>query len=1092
MFQVNQLRRIPHFLCMVIVILFFAVCCRGSKAYAMKVSYYPYKDIYNALPDKFQNTNYIYGDDIPYITFATYNGNNDYKTSVKKTSGKTDFLYCVDYSKHIVFQKTFSTKNKLFNNELRTRLGIAFYYGPKKWGEKANSKFTTGNSVLDYYMTQIVVHSLIYKYGDSKSNYGINYNLLKFKSNTATLKKKTAAFYKFCCDAKVTLPNGDFQSVEFSFNDPDSKQLIMDSNESVISSLVQCKTDIDSSTVSSFTRKISSKSIPSDYIILENENKNYNSAFRVKLSASAANQLEAGNHLITVSEQVNFKRQIAGFWKCSDSGFADTNQEVGGLISYNDTISTSVDFEFLIGEVILYKWDSITDEIITDALFQILQYDDSTGKFVYYKDLVYNPVKQCYESGNLYLGTGNKNGKFKIVEVKPGANYLNDWEGEEFTITKNQYSYEFNVENQPILGKFKLHKEGEQLEFSQNSFNRNSTVPLEGIKFSLFAEKDIYIKGKIFYKQNQKIVDLITDKNGDAVVNDLPEGDYYVQETSTGESYMLNSEIFHFSITRDNNRKYNEVTYSVKNDLKNCQIQLFKYYYAQQDEDQKNKIPLQGAKFGLYAKNDIVDVTGKCIIKQDSLIAEEYSDETGLITFDNLPYADYYLMELEAPKDFILNNDIITVSKNEFQYKEDDKKESTGSAKEENHDEPEINNKKVYYVYKEAINQKQLFKIKITKYGEDFSGIQKESSENGDYYSYLSGTSPLEKVQFSLYDDANHLIATAVTNSEGELYFSNIEPGKYYFVEDSCPEEYLKILEKTEIICESDDRNLSSSAAEDDEIEQPVIEKTVMNELCNFNLSICKLGEQANVIKKTISYDTIPLQNVVFGIYQGFDYKTSSGSILSKDSCVGYMITDKEGKAVYEGKLPAGTYYLKELKTNPGYDIDDCLYSFKVEPNQNQNQTILLENDNIFKNELSKASVEIKKTDANTNKSLKNVEFTLYNDNDQMIGVYKTDKKGKILVENLPYGSYYFIETKCKDGYYSTNNKYRFQLQSKEKITLNITNSPILKLGFEEHFKAGLIIIFAIILSVIAFLMFSQKGKRGLCCRRIKKGKRRI
>ena len=1061
MLQVNSLQKFPHFLIRTAIILFFFIfCSKAPEAHAMKIAHYDYKEIYNALPSKFQKEEYIYkGNDIPYIAFATYNGNNDYKTSVKKTSGKTDFIYCVDYSKHIVFQKNFSAKNKLFNDELRTRLGLAFYYGTTAWGKKANSKFTTGNSILDYYMTQLVVHSLIYKYGDGKSNYGIQYSLLNFKANTGTLKKKTDELYKFCCNAKVTLDNGDFQSAEFDFNKPDTTQLLLSSSNSLDSSSIQCNTDIESSSITSFKRTISSKDFSSNQVLFENENSNFDSSFKIKLPLSAADQLEPGCHILKVTEQIEFKHKIAGFWKCSDSGFTDTNQEVGGLISYNDSISSSTDFEFLIGDVILYKKDSITGETITDAQFQLYQYNDTTGKYQYYKNLTFNSSKQRYESGNVYIQTENKKAKFKIIESKAGANYLNDWKGVEFTLTRNQYSYEYTVENQPVLGKLKVHKDGEKLEYSNNNFKTNTLVSLEGIKFSLFAKEDVYVKDKVFYKKNQKIVDLITDKEGNAMVDDLPAGSYFLKESSTSDIYVLDPESYNFTITRDNNRKYNEVSYKFTNVLKKCQIKLFKYYCKQQDTEQKKKIPLQGAKFGLYSKDDIVDTKGVCVLKKDSLIATAYSDKDGMISFNNLPYANYYLKELEAPKNFKLSAEVIVISKNDFQSDEASEDfEISNSLEKENMDTVSTSKPNItqnYTAYKEIINQQHTYNIKLTKYGEIFSGVKKETSEQGEYYSYMLKNEPLKNVAFSLYDERNNLISSGITDINGKLDFLNVEPGKYYYVEDVCPEEYLKQTKKNEITCES---------------ELFELEDTITNELCSINLSISKLGEQAKIEDGKLSYNKVPLQGVVFGIYQDFEYKFSDKEVLPKDSCVGYLVTDKNGESTYNGKLPAGSYYLKEQKTNPGYDLDHNTYSFTVAPKENQNQTIQFENNNVFENKLSKASVKIKKTDANTKKPLKNVEFTLYNDKDQIVGVYKTNKKGEIVVKDLPYGDYYFLETKCKNGYYSTNNKYRFTLQSSETIILNITNAPILKLGFEEHFKVGLIAISAII--IIAFILF--------------------
>ena len=112
---------------------------------------------------------------------------------------------------------------------------------------------------------------------------------------------------------------------------------------------------------------------------------------------------------------------------------------------------------------------------------------------------------------------------------------------------------------------------------------------------------------------------------------DLPEGNYYLKESNTQDIYFLSPEAFCFSITRDDNRKYSEVSYQAVNHLKNCQIQLFKYYYKKSDKEQNNKIPLQGAKFGLYAKNDILDATRVAFDSIKNSI-EEIDIETALVS----------------------------------------------------------------------------------------------------------------------------------------------------------------------------------------------------------------------------------------------------------------------------------------------------------------------------------------------------------------------------------------------------------------------------------------------------------------------------
>lgn len=1048
MFQTNHIKRIL-FLCITFfTAIFYVTIFSHTKAFAAKVDYYSYDSIYKNLPKTYRSSEYIYiSDDIPCICFAAYDGNN-YGTSVKRTKGTQDYLYCVDYSKHISFDNKYSSKSNLFNNTLRARLGVAFYYGASKWKGKADSKFTTGNTILDYYMTQIVVHSLIYKYGKGKSNYGIDFNKIVFKSDMGNLQKKTKAFYNFCCKASVYTSSADFFTSEFSFEEISVPYFYLE-EDGLVTPHIHCLTNKNNSGVKKYKRTAAANGIQSDTLLILEDTPAYNSSFRVKIPCLAADKLLPGLHTVKVSEQVMFNRYLAGFWWSSDSGHL--YQETGGLLTEDKDAQDSIGISLLIGEVVLHKKDSITGDIISDAVFHLQQYDDRIGEYVYYKDLTYNTAKQQYESGNIYLWANNANGKFKIIEAKPGNNYINDWEGTEFQITDKKYSFEFNIENEPILGKLKIQKSGENIIFSENDFIVDKNIPLSGVRFGLYAKEDILLKRKVFYPKDKKIADLITDKNGEAYVDNLISGKYYFKEEAASELYQLNPQICTFTITRDKNRKYSEVTYQIDNALKKCQIRLFKYYCEKEDIEQKHKIPLQDVRFGLYAKEDICNANGSCLVKKDTLIREAVSDKQGYVEFEKLPYGDYYVKELDAPKDFVLKDEKITISKDNFKY------------------DDTVN---CYLYQKEVKNQKKLFCIHILKLGEALSGYKKETCSNGEYITYQTDEKSLENVEFSLYTEKDQLVGTATTDQDGIAGYSNLEPGKYYVKETSCPKEYLINDKPFFFVCESDDKSYNP-------LKQPVLETTIHNQLYNCSITLHKSGESLKVGEKGITYDMVPLENVVFGIYQNFDYTFSPGQMLPKDTCVGYITTDKNGLGRFSDKLPKGAYYLKELQTNPQYDLDANTYDFEVTPGDNRNIEIQF-TDNTFINKLSKASVQIIKTDADTNKALKNVEFTLYSDKEEKVGVYKTDKHGKIVVEQLPYGKYYFIETKCRNGYYSSNNKYHFVLESPERITLNITNAPILKLGFEEHYKLGLLSCLLLIICFVGFFVYGYNKKKFL------------
>jgi hypothetical protein len=1060
-----QLKKIAILLCFSFVFFFSMLIGVKKTCYAIEADNYSYDKVYKALPKKYKSEDYIYEkDNLAYIRFAKVNGVN-YTTTVKKKGSSNNYIYCVDYSKKFVFDKSYTAANKMFSDNLRSRIGLAMFYGAQSWGKLANSDFTTGNSVLDYYMTQVVVHSLIYKYGGDKSTYGIKFSDFDFYSDASELKKKAKALYNFCCNASIKSTNGLFQNPTFKISSTtDSTTLTLQDNV-LVSPQLERHANCDNGDVESYDLDFSAKDFKDSAISIVSDDDTYNSPFYVEVNTGALDNLSPGKYSLSVSENVSFKEYVAGFWNCSDKKITSTAQELGGLIRSSVNVSDSIDFDFLIGEVSVHKTDSITGEVIDDATFELLQMNDTTGEYVSYKKLSYNSSTQLYECGNIYVNATNKNAMFKIIETSSGANHINDWEGQIFQLKQNLFTYQFDVENQPIMGKLELEKKAIYPAFSEGKFVFQEEKPLGNVKFSLYAAEDIRVKGQLLYKADDKILDFTTDTNGMGTVENLPSGKYYVKEEKTGDLYTLDTNTYQFEITKDDKDKYSQAKLNITNECKQCQVQLFKYYSDEDGELPTKKIPLENAKFGIYAAKDIMNAAGECIVAKDTLIQEGITNQEGLLTFDNLLYADYYIRELEAPTNFLLNEDIIIVSCKDFE-----------------NDAPNTESQQLI-AYKECSNQKKLFQFKLIKYGETFSDAVKEESENGEYYTYSITEQELSNIKFSLYDSNGKLISSKITDANGLINICNIEAGEYYYVEENAPGEYIRSNGKHTFIIKDSDyfKLLEDNFDEDETIDvedskngyslQPVIKTEEHNQLFSTHLTINKLGEAVVSEKDGFSYKNIPLKDVVFGIYQNFDYAISDNKIISKDSCVGYLVTDSEGNASFQGKIPSGQYYLKELKSNAGYAIDEQLYYFNISP-ENNDYTVTLDNNNVFTNKLLKASVKIVKTDSDSGKPLKNVEFTLYNDQNDKMGVYKTDKKGIIQVNNLPYGKYYFIETRCRNGYYSTNNKYHFSLTSDDTVVLNITNQPILKLGFNEHYKVGLFFVsIAIVLFIIIILL---------------------
>ncbi|WP_368265288.1 prealbumin-like fold domain-containing protein, partial [Enterococcus innesii] len=63
---------------------------------------------------------------------------------------------------------------------------------------------------------------------------------------------------------------------------------------------------------------------------------------------------------------------------------------------------------------------------------------------------------------------------------------------------------------------------------------------------------------------------------------------------------------------------------------------------------------------------------------------------------------------------------------------------------------------------------------------------------------------------------------------------------------------------------------------------------------------------------------------------------------------------------------------------------------------------------------------------------LAGVTFTLYNQSGKALGEYITDKNGEILVKDLAFGDYYFLENAPLESFQSNTDKQAFTVAFKQ------------------------------------------------------------
>ena len=130
----------------------------------------------------------------------------------------------------------------------------------------------------------------------------------------------------------------------------------------------------------------------------------------------------------------------------------------------------------------------------------------------------------------------------------------------------------------------------------------------------------------------------------------------------------------------------------------------------------------------------------------------------------------------------------------------------------------------------------------------------------------------------------------------------------------------------------------------------------------------------------------------------------------SNGNIIGQATTDINGTLIFDN-LYQNTYVVKEIKTDENYIISTEAIDSKTTYNKTTEM--------IFTNEHKKGNVKINKVDKDNNKiALGNIEFDLYSEEyERVIGTYKTDANGEIVIENLRTGTYKIIEKETNKWY---------------------------------------------------------------------------
>ena len=659
----------------------------------------------------------------------------------------------------------------------------------------------------------------------------------------------------------------------------------------------------------------------------------------------------------------------------------------------------------------IVKQDDETKQPVLLANTEFKVYDLDAKKYVEqvttYPNTVVHKSYFTDENGYLILPESLKCGNYRIEEVSAPDGYTQNTQYVEIKVDKNT-AYQMDsvsgdaiitvtYENHPVKGKLVIHKSGETLKSFKKDFVYEETS-LEGAEFEIYAAEDIFTPDHqvdeqgnrhVIYAKDTLVKTVTTNKNGEAVIKDLPLGKYRVKETKATSGFVLNPDSQEVSfIYKDQNTPEIEEKLEFSNERQKVELSVEK-------QDAETGKALKGATFGLYNK-EAISSGDKVIVKADTLLQEITSNEKGKAAFTlDLPLGRYYLKELQAPAGYVSSDEIL-----EF--------DATYQGQD------------VKTIKLKSVKKNQPTTVEVTK------------------ADITTGTE-LDGASMSVLDKDGNVIDSWTSVKDSPHVIKRLQVGKTYILrEELAPYGYLRATDVEFTI--SDTAEVQKVKMED---EVPIA-RLLVNKKGEFLDSVSLLDNAKGMIEHLFNYVTGNLTDVTFNVYAAEAIRAADGvsaDYYAADELVGSITTDGNGIAQMDN-LPLGRYYIVEKETSHGYVLDN--EPRYVDLTYRDQDTPLVTYSADWQNARQRVQVEVLKKEKDSDKVLSGAIFGLYAADDivsskgkvllakdTLIELKTTDEEGKIqFAADLPVDSRYYIkELAAPDGYVTDQEPQEFTFE---------------------------------------------------------------
>lgn len=189
---------------------------------------------------------------------------------------------------------------------------------------------------------------------------------------------------------------------------------------------------------------------------------------------------------------------------------------------------------------------------------------------------------------------------------------------------------------------------------NDKTFGIGNNGEITSVRFGIYADEDIKASNGDVIPKDALITFANCDKNGSIVFDcDLPVGfKWYAKEIATDAHYILSDTKYEFD-TEYKGQDIKVIDIKINND-KAIENNLIYGSVKGLKIDRETQEVIKGATFGLF-KSDTTEFS------EDKAILTAITDENGVFVFNNIPYGEYLIKEINPADGYLDNQDVFTV-----------------------------------------------------------------------------------------------------------------------------------------------------------------------------------------------------------------------------------------------------------------------------------------------------------------------------------------------------------------------------------------------------------------------------------------------